>query len=152
MNTHRARKFRQFENGLDPLLISTSVSPQLINTLLTILFFLMLLMLENGIGSDVSNVIISDASWWILSNLSLYVCICIHIICIYIYKCETFISLQAHIIYIYIHVYILLHHNHFTESPKSRKIPNILKEWTCIVLVNFFIKKCILRRSQRVPL
>jgi len=35
---------------------------QLINTLLTILFFLMLLMLENGIGSDVSDVMISDAS------------------------------------------------------------------------------------------
>ena len=53
--------------------------------------------------------------------------------------CETYIF----------YIYIILQHDDFTESPKSRKIQKTNEGLNVHFPYYFFIKKCILRRSQR---
>ena len=60
-----------------------------------------------------------------------------------------FLLVFAVCIYIYIIMYIDIEEIQGTESPKSRKIQQVMIKQTYIT---FLLKQCILRSSQRVPL
>ena len=87
--------------------------------------FLMLLMLENGIGSDVSNVIISDASWWIQCLIYNYTYVYVYILCMYIYIYVKLSFLYRHILYIYTYMY-----TYFFSTIISLNPPNPEKSQT----------------------
>ena len=78
-------------------------------------------------------------------------------ICIFIWylppKKVHLFSVSTGICSVHIHIYIIMYIDieeiQGTESPKSRKIQQVMIKKTYIT---FLLKQCILRSSQRVPL
>jgi hypothetical protein len=91
----------------------------------------MLMMLENGIGSDV---MISDASWCIQCPIYNYM----YMYTYYIYTCEAYVYLQT---YTHTHIYIYFFSTIISLNPPNPQKSQKMKVWKCIFRYYFLYKK-----------
>ena len=93
----------------------------------------MLMMLENGIGSDV---MISDASWWIQCPIYNYM---------YMYTYYIYIHVKLTFIYKHIHTHIYIYIYFFSTiislNPPNPQKSQKMKVWKCIFRYYFLYKK-----------